>query len=120
MLSRAGKELLFKLIVLAHVRYCATILSMANKTDIEKLQNKGVRAMLKKRRIENVNGLFNDMGYLTVDREIKRDVLTFIYRIKNNILRGYLKCLVSRNKDVHGYVTRQIEQFYIERVQNSK
>jgi hypothetical protein len=58
---------------------------------------------------ENVNGLLNELGYLAVDREIKRDVLTFIYRIENNILSGYLKCLVSRNRNVHGYVTRQMD-----------
>jgi hypothetical protein len=40
---------LFKLIVLPHVGYCARILSMANKTDIEKIEknfNKGTRAVL--------------------------------------------------------------------------
>ena len=35
--SRAGKELLFKLIALPHVRYCTTILSMTNKMDIENM-----------------------------------------------------------------------------------
>jgi hypothetical protein len=36
------------------------------------------------------------------------------------MLPGYLECLVIRNRDVHGYVTRQIEQFHIERAQSSK
>ena len=43
----------------------------------------------------------NELGYLTVDREIIRDVLTFIYRIENNMLPRYLECLISRNRDVH-------------------
>ena len=79
--------------------------------------------MLNKRRSENgenVNGLLNEPGYLTVDREMKRDVLTFIYRIENDMWPGYMECLVSRNRNVHGYVTRQIEQFHIERAQSSK
>ena len=65
--------------------------------------------MLNKQRNENVNGLLNEVGYLTVDREIKRDLLTFIYGIENNMLLRYLKCLLSRNRDVHGNVTRQKE-----------
>ena len=36
------------------------------------------------------------------------------------MLPGYLECLVRRNRDVHGYVTRQMEQFHIERAQSSK
>ena len=79
-----------------------------------------MRAVLNKRRSENVNGLLNKLGYLTVDREIKRYVLTSIYRVENNMLPRYLKCLVSRNRDVHGYVTRQMEQFHIEGAQSSK
>ena len=55
---------MFKLIVLSRVRYCATILSMANKTNIEKLQKnfkKEMGAVLNKRRSENVNGLLNEL-----------------------------------------------------------
>ena len=63
------------------------ILSTANKIHIEKLLrnfNKRMRAVLNKQR--TVNGLLNELGYLNVDREIKRDVLTFVYRIENNML----------------------------------
>ena len=55
---------MFKLIVLSRVRYCAMILSMANKTNIEKLQKnfkKEMGAVLNKRRSENVNGLLNEL-----------------------------------------------------------
>ena len=31
-----------------------------------------------------------------------------------------MECLISRNRDVHGYVTRQMEQFHIEGAQSSK
>ena len=79
-----------------------------------------MRAVLNKGRSENVKELLNELGYLTVDTEIKRDVLTFIYRIENNMVPGYLECLVRRNRDVCGYVTRQMEQFHIERAQSSK
>ena len=96
------------------------ILSMANKTDIEKLQKKGMRALLNYSSSEDVTRLLNELGFLTVDREIKRDVLIFIYRIENNKLPGYLECLESRNRDVHGPVTRQMGQFHIKREQSSK
>jgi hypothetical protein len=53
--------------------------------------------------------VFHELGYLTVDREIKRDVLTFIYRIENNMLPGYLECRVSTNSDKELYAIRELK-----------
>lgn len=115
-LSKSGKQMLFKLILMPHVRYCSTILSMVNKTDIAVLQrtlNKGLRAVLNKRRTENVNNMLQEMGYLTIEKEIKRDVLTFIYRLENKLLPSYLSKLVMKNSEVHKYETRQADKFHI-------
>ena len=114
-LSKSGKQMLFKLILMPHVRYCSTILTMANKTDIVILQrtlNKGLRAVLNKRRTENVNNMLQEMGYLTIEKEIKRDVLTFIYRLESQILPGYLGKLVIKDSDLHQYETRQANKFH--------
>ena len=60
------------------------------------------------------------LGYLTVEKEVHRDVLTFIYRLENKLLPGYLEGLVKKNKDVHHYPTRQADDFHVKTVSNSK
>lgn len=122
-ISKAGKIKLFKMILVPHIKYCSTVLSMANKNDISKLQNnfnKGMRAVLNKRRSENVNSMLRELGYLSVENEVLRDVLTFIYRVENGLLPEYLESLVRRNSDVHQYLTRQANQFHLEPVRTSK
>lgn len=84
-MSREGKELLFRQIVVPQIRYCSTVLSMANKTDIQRLQknfNKGMWAVLNKQRSENVNRMLNQMGFVSIDKEMERDVLSIIFRIQ--------------------------------------
>lgn len=122
-LSKTAKELLFKLLLVPHIRYCSTILSMISKRELASVQrnfNRGMRAVLKKKRSENIGSMLKELGYLSVENEIKRDVLTFIYRLEHNLLPVYLDCLVQKNSDVHNYSTRQARDFHLEPVHSSK
>lgn len=122
-LSRAGKEQLFRSMVVPHIKYCSTVLLMATKGDIKKLQvnfNKGIRAVLNKRRSENVARMLKELEFLYVREEIVRDVLTFIYRLENGLLPGYLEGLVRKNSDVHSYGTRQAGHFHVTQATSSR
>lgn len=122
-ISKSGKELLFKTILVPHLRYCSAVLTMANKKDIASIQrnfNRGMRAVLNKRRSENVSGMLKELGYLPVESEVQRDVLTFIYRLEQKQLPKYLEGLVRKNSDLHMYSTRQASKFHLEPVHYSR
>jgi len=50
---------------------------------------------------------------LTIEREVQRDVLTFICRLEHNLLRGYLHDLVVKNGDIRKYAARQAVYYYV-------
>jgi len=63
---------------------------MTNKRELLSLQrnfNLGMRAGLNRKRKENVKSMLEEWGYLSVENEINKNVLTFIYRMELDLLQ---------------------------------
>ena len=62
--------------------------------------------MLDKVSKQNVNLVQQTLGYMTLEKDLSRDVLISIYRIQKILLPGYLASLVTSNHDYNDYGTR--------------
>ena len=79
-----------------------------------------MRAVLNKRCTENVGNMLKEMGYFRIAIEIQGDVLIFIFRPENGLLLGYLDGMLTRNREIHNYETRQAKQFHVDKSNSEK
>ena len=75
------------------IEYCSTILFMCNEQELrtlQVLQNKVLRAVLKKNRYESVTSMLNDLDLYSVKQRIAYNTVKLIYKAEYNKLPKYL------------------------------
>lgn len=107
-LSMETRKIIYNTIVLPHFTYCCTLLFMANKTDVQrlqKLQNRGMRTILKCDFLTGTKSMLNSLQWMNVEQFIEFNTLILIYKIKNSMVPDYLN-VFTKFEDVHNYNTR--------------
>ena len=114
-LSKKTKEILFKSIVFPHFKYCSTVLFGCNVKSLDKLQkifNVGARIVLNRDRRSNVEEMCHELGVMLIRKEVISDILIYLFKIENNMLPKYLQKFLKKNREIHRYGTRQVDQLY--------
>lgn len=114
-LSSSTKCKIYNAIVLPHFIYANTILYMANKNEmqrLQKLQNRGMRTILKCNKYTRIDDMLNTLNWLDVRNLIKYFSMVFIHKINLKLLPDYLH--LAKNCDVHQYETRSRNNFATE------
>ena len=115
-LTQWSKLTVFNTLVLPHFIFSSSILYLANKNDInrlQKLQNRAMRIILGERRDTPIRDMLARLDWLSVEQFLKYQVMTFIYRIKNSLTPSYLTGKLLTNDSVHSYPTRNKRNFYV-------
>lgn len=79
--------------ILPQFDYCSSVLFQCNECQVkklQKLQNRALRIILKRKRRSNVKKMLNILGMLNVSQRINFNVLCIVYILKNNLLPSYL------------------------------
>lgn len=115
-LSINARKTVYNSIILPHFNYCSTILYMANKTNLERLQrlqNRAMRVILKCSIYTRIEDMLKCLNWMNVADFLKYNVLVFIHKINKDIVPEYLKNILKKLRDVHDYNTRGKESFVI-------
>lgn len=121
--SMATSITIYKSIIQPHFDYCASILNFLDNNSIEvfqKLQNRGMRVILRCNRYTPIRTMLNVLDWLSVKQRLRYFTLIFIYKILHNLLPSYFNKYVVFNNHIHNYLTRSNDQLHIERKNCSK
>jgi len=113
-LSTKYKISVYKTIIEPHFIYCPSVLfilpdSMIDK--LQKLQNRAMRFILKKRFDTPTREMLNELKWLSVKQKIFYFTMIFIFNIKQNNLPNYLSSQLMYNHDIHSINTRNRNDF---------
>lgn len=117
-LNTISKVNLYHTIIAPHFQYCASVLSMFNAEDFQKLQiqqNKAMRLVLRCRKRTSINWMLETLGWFNIRQRIMFLTMTMVFKIKNGMVPDHAKRgvdLVESNR----YELRNIGQFRIQRV----
>lgn len=108
------KLLMLKSLISPHVDYCSSVLFLATDTQLKELQllqNRAMRAVLKCNRRTNVEQMLNKLNLLDVKQRIYFNVLLMIHKLKIGLLPTYLSQNLQYVRDVQPYSLRSNENF---------
>lgn len=110
--SIKGKLLIYNSLVQPHITYCNTIFNFFTKKQLDtlqRLQNRGMRAVLNRNRYSKVSDMKNELGWLNVRECIELHSLCFIYRLDRGLLPIYFDKYKKKGVEVHDHYTRGAE-----------
>lgn len=129
LLSRVGRDLsywskllIYKSIIMPHIKYCSSILYLLNNTEIsllQRTQNKALRTIVGCDRYTSVKFMLDRTQLLSIKQSIYVDVMTTIYKIKNNLFPKHLLNQLVFVENIHNYETRSRGNFYVRLAPNS-
>ena len=108
----------YNTIIQPHFDYCASLLYSlgSNKLSVlQKLQNRGMRIILKCNRYVPIGFMLASLQWLSVTDRLYYLSMIFIFKIKNKLLPPYFDQFIIYNNEVHNYDTRTNNNFYINR-----
>lgn len=108
----------YNTIIQPHFDYCASLLYSlgSNKLSVlQKLQNRGMRIILKCNRYVPIGFMLASLQWLSVTDRLYYFSMIFIFKIKNKLLPPYFDQFIIYNNEVHNYDTRTNNNFYINR-----
>lgn len=77
----------------SHLDYCSSVLFLLNTTQLstlQTLQHRALRIILKRPRRSNCKQMLSELNLLNVTQRIDLNVLSLIFKLKNNLLPLYL------------------------------
>ncbi len=107
-LNKSTRLLVYNTIIAPHINYCSTILFLSDKSHIDriqKLQNKCMRIILRKRRRTHIKTMLAELNFISVQQQTMRDVLIFIHKIQKGLLPQYLTSCFQSNEG-RSYILR--------------
>ena len=110
--------IVYKTIVLPHLEFCSTILYLANKTDLQKMQkiqNRAMRIIIGVGRYTSINLMLSTLNFVSIEEHIWINSMVFIYKIIKGLQPGYMSDNIIYNKDVHCHNTRGCSDLFIDR-----
>lgn len=97
-----------------HFEYCSTLLflgSQAMKARLQKLQNKGMRCILRCHQLTHIREMLTRLQWLSVNQRLVMNALIFIFKIKNGLLPKYIRRYLVYVSDVQPYFLRNENDF---------
>ena len=85
---------IFNVMVKPHFEYCSSILFLCSDyalLNLQRIQNRAMRIILKYNRYISIVFMLNMLQWLSVKQRILVNVLSFVFKIKNDLLPSYLK-----------------------------
>jgi len=121
-MRRIGRDLscmmrciVYRTIVAPLFEYCASIfvgLTVTNQQRLQKLQNQGMRIILRCDRRERVLNMLEALRFMSIQERIEYNVCQLVYKIVHGICPGYLS---GTSRIVRCRETRQRGNIYIDR-----
>jgi len=111
-MPKKTKEMLFKSLARPHLQYCSLLWFMADKYTINKVQvqiNSAMRTILKGKWDTPIRTMLYALDWLTFEETISVDVMTFIFKIDNDLTPSYLKLPIM--EEIYDYNTRSKDNF---------
>lgn len=115
-LTKWTKILIYKTIILPHLNFCASILFMFTKGDIDTLQknqNRALRYILRCNRYTRIKDMLMSTNLLSVSQNIYFNTMIVIYKIRNGMYPEHIMEDLQLVGDVHDYNTRTRLHFYV-------
>lgn len=106
--------LLYKAIIAPHFDFCSSILYLAGRVDINRLQilqNKAMRMILDCSKFSSSTAMLETLQWLNVTQRISFNVLITIFKIKHQLLPNYLHKNIIYNNQIHDYNLRRGDDF---------
>lgn len=113
-LSFDNKVMLYKTLVAPHFEYCASILFLASKrqmTRMQTVQNRTMRLILGCDRMTPSRLMRDMLQWMPVKDRITLRTLTLVFKIKHGLTPTYLTENIQYGSDVHQYETRRANDF---------
>lgn len=117
-LSIETKIMVYNCIIQPHFDYCASIIYLFNLNklnSLQKLQNRGMRVILKTSRLTPIKSMLNSLNWFSVENRLYYFTMIFIFKMVNCMVPDYFQQYITFNKDMHTYNTRGINNIYISR-----
>lgn len=117
-LSAESRITVYNSIIQPHFDYCASVLFLFSDNKIsqlQKLQNKGMRTILKTNRFTPIALMLNSLQWLTVKQRIFLRTMMFIFKILNDLAPPYFGEYIVHHRDIHDHFTRNNDHLYISR-----
>lgn len=114
---------IYNTMIKPHFEYCPSILftyTNEEKTRLQRLQNKGMRIVLKLNRFTPMSSLLECLKWMSVNQKICYNVLIMVFKVKYNLLPKYLSDMLTYVGDVHQYNLRNINDFRLSNVRNEQ
>ena len=109
-----SKITIYKSIIAPHFEYCTTILFLLNQSQIyelQKLQNKCMRLILKCSYDTPIQSMLNCLGWLSIRQRIYLKTLIFIKDVKDKKVPEYLLDGIATAGENHSIATRRRDDF---------
>lgn len=109
-LTDEAKIVVYKTIIAPHFDYCASILFLATKQQMKRmqiLQNKVMRLILHCDRLTPRLFMLECLQWMSVRQRIEYNTLVFVFRVTKGMAPQYLTNTVVYGRDVHQHNTRQ-------------
>lgn len=120
-ISFFARRTIYQTIIQPHFDYCATLLYLFDKNrmqSLQKLQNRGLRIILKCNRFSAIRTMHDSLNYLYVENRLYLLTMIFVFKIKSNMMPSYFDEFIVYNDTIHDYNTRNNENFHINRTMN--
>ena len=109
-LNAETKILLYKSVVSPHFDYCPSMLFMLSDSgiqELQRLQNKFMRNILKLKRDTPVKSMLDMLSFMSVKQRLGYNIIKMFYKIENDLLPDYLKKFMLKNKEKNEYNLRR-------------
>lgn len=113
-LTPKTKIIIYNTIIKPHFEYCSSVLFLLNNSEIyelQKLQNKTMRIILKRDRYANIAKMLNDLKFLSVRQSIFVNVMIIIFKIRTKKMPNYLISKTKLIRQTHNRNTRNVNNF---------
>ncbi|CAL1671997.1 unnamed protein product [Lasius platythorax] len=117
-MSSYMKCTVYKAVVAPILEYCASVLigiSKTNVNNLQKLQNQGMRIILKCNKKTRIRDMLEALHFTSIDERIEYNVCLLVYKMINGMCPSYLYNKSELVKHRSAINTRQKENVYIER-----
>lgn len=115
-LSMNSRLLVYQTIIQPHFNYCSSLLYLLDnncKASLQKLQNRGMRIILRCNRYTPIYLMLQCLEWRSVRISLKYYTMTFIFKILHNLLPSYLRQTITRANEIHNHFTRYSTHIYI-------
>lgn len=115
-ISTEERICIYKTIFAPHFEYCASILFCLNESQfkrIQKIQNRGMRAVMRVNKRTSVKLMLETLNWLSVKQLIYLRTLQLIHKMCNGKVPNYLSRLIKRKQENHNYNLRNINDLNV-------